>query len=146
MLSVFIPMEQPATRKITNTKDNVMQVLIRSSCERQSRAENTPLPVNDPIEEIKGCFLCRPRYYDQWMVASVKYRQGVSAGGGRLHYLALIKPWLESTRPERTIPTIHDPLSELQEDQDRAYWEMENGSYDFGDLDEYDDGELVNTI
>lgn len=80
------------------------------------------------------------------MVASVKYRQGVSAAGGLLHYLALIKPWLEFTRPERTIHTIHDPVVELQETQDRAYWEMDNGNYDFGDLDEYDDGELVNTV
>ena len=70
----------------------------------------------------------------------------LAALGGVVHSLMMLRPWLEFSRRERTIATIQDPLEELQEQHDRAFWEAENGIYGFEDLDEYDDGELVATI
>ena len=38
---------------------------------------------------------------------------------------------------------MHDPVSDLQEAQECALWEEENGIYGYGEMDKYDDGELV---
>ena len=70
----------------------------------------------------------------------------ITALGGVVHSLMMLRPWLEFSRPERAVPTCYDPLRELQEDQSRALWEFENGSQVYGDMNEYDDGGLVSTI
>ena len=77
---------------------------------------------------------------------NVKDYPAIVALGGVVHSLMMLMPWLEFARPEGTVPTIRDPLNEFQENQDRALWEEENGIYGYGDMDEYDDGELVSTI
>jgi hypothetical protein len=70
----------------------------------------------------------------------------IAALGGVVHSLMMVQPWLEFSKPERTVATIQDPLEELQEQNERVLWEMENGIYGYGEMDEYDDGELVSTI
>ena len=70
------------------------------------------------------------------MKGNLKDYPAILALGGVVHSLRMLRPWLEFARPERVAPTMHDPVSDLQEAQDRALWEM----------DEYDDGELVSTI
>ena len=84
---------------------------------------------------------------DAAVKGSVKDYPAIVALGGVVHSLMMSRPWLVFSRPERTVPTIQqDPLNELLEDQERALWESENGIYDYGDMAEYDDGELVSTI
>ena len=76
---------------------------------------------------------------------NVKDYPAIAALGGVVHSLMMLMPWMEFARPERTVPTMRDPLNELQENQGRALWEEENGIYGYGE-DEYDNGELVSTI
>ena len=77
---------------------------------------------------------------------NIKDYPAIAALGGVVHSLMMLMPWLEFARPEGTVPTIRDPLNELQENQERALWGEENGIYGYGEMDEYDDGELVSTI
>ena len=83
---------------------------------------------------------------DAAVKGSVKDYPAIAALGGVVHSLMMLRPWLEFSRSERAVPTFYDPLKELQEDQGRALWEEENGIYGYGDMDEYDDGELLSTV
>ena len=83
---------------------------------------------------------------DAALKGNIQDYPAIAALGGVVHSLMMLRPWLEFSRPERTIATIQDPLEELQEQHDRAFWEAENGIYGFEDLDECDDGKLVSTI
>ena len=76
----------------------------------------------------------------------IKDYPAIATLGGVAHSLMMLRPWLEFSRRERAIATIQDPLEELQEQHDRAFWEAENGVYGSETLDEYDDGELVSTV
>jgi hypothetical protein len=67
-------------------------------------------------------------------------------GGGTIHSLMMLRPWLKFIRPERAVRTLNDPVADLQEAQERGLWEEENGIYGYGEMDEYDDGGLVPTI
>lgn len=55
--------------------------------------------------------------------------------GGVLHSLMMLMPWLEFAQPERTVPTVQDPLTDLGTDE--PY---------FGETIEIDDGALVGTV
>jgi len=67
----------------------------------------------------------------------------IAALGGVVHTLMMLMPWTQFLKPERTIPTVHDPLTGLREDHERALWET--GSHDYGEQEEYDNGGLVRT-
>ena len=84
--------------------------------------------------------------FDVAVKGSIEDSPALAALGGVVHSLMMLRPWLEFTRPERTVPTVHDPIQDLQEENGRALWEMEDGGFGYGDMDEYDDGELVSTI
>ncbi len=73
----------------------------------------------------------------------IKDYPALAALGGVVHSLMMLMPWLGFSKPERTTPTIQDPLTELQEDHDQDWWE--NESDDYGEQEEYDDGALVGT-
>jgi hypothetical protein len=77
---------------------------------------------------------------------NVKDYPAIAALGGVVHSLMMLMPWLEFARPERVTPTMHDPVADLQEAQERCLWEEEDGIYGYGEFDEYDDGELVRTV
>ena len=77
---------------------------------------------------------------------NVKDYPAIVALGGVVHSLMMLMPWMEFSRPERVTPTMHDPVADHQEAQERALWEMENADLGYGDMDEYDNGELIPTI
>jgi len=43
----------------------------------------------------------------------------LSALGGLIHTLMMLMPWSEFVKPERTFPTVYDPLTELDDDYER---------------------------
>ncbi len=73
----------------------------------------------------------------------IKDYPALAALGGVVHSLMMLMPWLGFSKPERTTPTIQDPLTEPQKDHDQDWWE--NESDDYGEQEEYDDGALVGT-
>jgi hypothetical protein len=110
----------------------------------------------DPVSNRKRLYLgdcVKLRNYiqntptDAATKGNVKDYPAIVALGGVVHSLMMLMPWLEFARPERVTPTMHDPVSDLQEAQECALWEEENGIYGYGEMDEYDDdGALVSTI
>lgn len=71
----------------------------------------------------------------------------IFALGGVVHSLMMLQPWFAFSNPERTVHTIQDdPLAAQQEDMERVLWEEETGSPDYGEMDEYDNGQLVGTV
>ena len=62
----------------------------------------------------------------------------LAALGGVVHNLMMLMPWLEFVKPQRTVPTVYDPLTKLEDDYEPAWWEND-------EQDEHDDGELVPT-
>jgi hypothetical protein len=78
---------------------------------------------------------------------SVEEYPAISCLGGTLHSLMMLRPWLKFARPERTVPTIQDPLRKWAEDHERALWEAENGFYGDGLMDQYNgSGEMLPTL
>ena len=116
--------------------------VIRSCMKRDTSGNPKLLLGNCPI--LRNRIQSAP--VDVAVKGSVEEYPALSCLGGTLHSVMIFRPWLKFSRTERTIPAIHDPLMNLQEGQERAFWEEESGMYGYGDMDEYDDGELVSTI
>lgn len=70
---------------------------------------------------------------------SVRDYPALAALGGVVHTLMMLRPWLKFVESERTVPTIKDPLARLEDDHEKAYFEI------YGDQDEDDTGDLVRT-
>ena len=94
--------------------------------------------------KLRNCIQNTPT--DAATKGNVKDYPAIVALGGVVHSFMMLMPWMEFARPERVTPTMHDPVADLQEAQERALWEVENADFGYGDMDEYDNGELIPTI
>ena len=64
-----------------------------------------------------------------------KNHPALSALGGLIYTLMIMRPWTEFLQPTKTTPTVHDPMNEMRED-DEVWWENESD----------DDGVLTRTV
>lgn len=71
----------------------------------------------------------------------------VACLGGVIHSLMPREPWLKPVHPEETLPTMKDDYNDYAEQvHEEALRGLGVGGVDFGELDEYDTGELVDTV
>ena len=126
-------------------KSNAFEIWVNSirGCLKRDASNKPELYLGD-CTKLRNYLQSSP--FDVAVKGAIEDYPALAALGGVMHSLMMLRPWLEFARPERTVPTVHDPIQNLQEQNERALWEVENESYDYGDMDEYDDGELVSTI
>jgi len=85
---------------------------------------------------------------DAAIKGSIEQYPAISCLGGLVHSLVIRKPWLDEIVGQGgrgTISTIQDDLAEYQYEHDRVIRDLW-GDDDFGDMDEYDTGELKSTV
>jgi hypothetical protein len=126
-------------------KPNAFEIWVNSirGCLKRD-ASNKPTLYMGNCTRLRSYIQTSP--FDVAVKGSIEDYPALAALGGVVHSLMMLRPCLEFARPERVTPTMHDPVADLQEAQERALWEMENGIYGSGEFDEYDDGELVSTL
>ena len=107
--------------------DSGKKVLFLGSCERlRNHIQNLP-----PDVAVKG---------------SIEDYPAITCLGGVVHSIMIRRPWEEFVEKEKTVSTLRDDYVEhAGQDHEQTMRDL-FGEHDFGDLEEYDDGELVSTI
>lgn len=111
------------------------------------------LPKDDPDKKILHLGECNQLINhmlsltpDAALKGSIEDYPAIASLGGVVHSLMIQQPWLKFAKREKTVPTIKDDLADLVQREHEQVMRDLYGEDDYGDMEEYDDGELVSTV
>jgi hypothetical protein len=84
--------------------------------------------------------------HDAAAKGSIEDYPAITALGGTLHSLMMLRPWMQFLNHEETIPTVKDNYVDFAQREHEQVMRDLFGGDDYGDMDEYDTGELISTI
>jgi len=84
--------------------------------------------------------------HDAAVKGSIEDYPAITALGGTVHSLIMLRPWMQFGEREKTIPTIKDDYADFAQREHEQVMRDLFSEDDYGDMDEYDGGALVDTI
>lgn len=84
--------------------------------------------------------------HDSAVKGSIEDYPAITSLGGTIHSLMMLKPWLRFLNREETVPTVKDDYVDFAQGEHEQVMRDLYGEDDYGDMEEYDDGELVSTV
>ena len=84
--------------------------------------------------------------HDAVAKASLENYPAITCLGGLVHSLMMLRPWMKFLNREETLPTVKDDYAVFAQGEHEQVMRDLWGDADYGDMEEYDDGELVSTV
>ena len=84
--------------------------------------------------------------HDSAVKGSIEDYPAITALGGTIHSLMILRPWMQFLDREKTVPTMRDDYTDFAHQEHEQVMRDFFGEANYGDMEEYDTGELVSTI